>query len=69
MSNPITDKSGNKYWLNSKGKRHREDGPAMEWPDGSKFWYQNGEQHREDGPAVEFANGGNFWFINGYKIT
>lgn len=38
---------------NEKGERHREDGPAVEYADGSKYWYQNGELHREDGPAIE----------------
>jgi len=37
--------------------RHREDGPAIEWNNGTKHWYQNGELHRVDGPAVEYWNG------------
>jgi hypothetical protein len=31
---------------------HREDGPAVIWPHGTKEWYQNGVLHREDRPAV-----------------
>ena len=31
-----------KYW-NQNGKLHREDGPAVEWVDGSKEWYINGK--------------------------
>jgi hypothetical protein len=27
------------WWLN--GKRHREDGPAIEYADGTKYWYIN----------------------------
>jgi hypothetical protein len=27
------------WWI--KGKLHREDGPAVEWVNGSKFWYLN----------------------------
>jgi hypothetical protein len=46
---------------------HREDGPAMEWPDGTKFWYINGKYHREDGPAVEYANGFKSWYLNSIK--
>ncbi len=35
-----------------KGKLlHREDGPAIEWADGSKYWYKNGKLNKEDGPA------------------
>ena len=43
---------GDKSWY-LNGKRHREDGPAIEDADGDKFWYLNGKQHREDGPAIE----------------
>ena len=28
------------WYLN--GKRHREDGPANEWADGTKSWWVNG---------------------------
>jgi len=54
-------------YLNEKGQRHREDGPAIEWNNGSKEWYINGQCHREDGPAVEFSNGGKAWCINGKR--
>ena len=30
------------WWLN--GKLHREDGPAVEFADGSKLWYIYGER-------------------------
>ena len=50
------------WWLNDK--RHREDGPAVEWADGDKHWYLNGRRHREDGPAVEYARGAKHWFLN-----
>ena len=33
------------WWLN--GKRHREDGPAVEWASGYKHWWLNGEQYSE----------------------
>ena len=51
-------------WLNKAGQRHREDGPAVEWAYGDKFWYINGKPHREDGPAIEYANGSKLWFLN-----
>ena len=53
----------NEYQLN--GKRHREDGPAVERADGHKEWWIDGHLHREDGPAVEDANGGKMWWLNG----
>lgn len=41
-----------KYWRNSAGQLHREDGPAVEG-DGTRAWYLNGIRHRENGPALE----------------
>ena len=59
---------GDKYWeLN--GKRHREDGPAIEDSDGDKYWFLNDKLHREDGPAIEFADGDKEWYLNGEKYT
>ena len=57
---------GHKQWyLNDK--RHREDGPAVEWADGVKSWFLNDQRHREDGPALILANGSKFWFLNGQR--
>ena len=53
------------WWLN--GKRHREDGPAVEYPDGTKEWLLNGKYHREDGPACEWPNGSKSWYLNGKR--
>ena len=39
----IVDSDGSKKWY-LNGKRHREDGPAVEWADGSKEWYLNGKK-------------------------
>ena len=61
---PDVDKYGNIYWHNEDGQLHREDGPAIEYADGSKFWYLNGELHREDGPAID-EYGSKYWYING----
>jgi hypothetical protein len=61
-------KNGNKYW-HLNGKRHREDGPAVEWGDGYKEWYLNGKLHREDGPAVEWADGTKTWYLNDIRYT
>jgi len=62
------DSSGNRIWrLN--GKTHREDGPAIEYRDGSGLWFLNGQHHREDGPAVEYASGYREWWLNGERMT
>ncbi len=49
------------------GKRHREDGPAIEWADGHKEWCVNGKLHRDGGPAIEYANGDKEWYKNGKR--
>ena len=52
-----------------EGKRHREDGPALEWADGHKIWYKEGKVHREDGPALEWADDTKSWYLNGVEVT
>ena len=53
------------YWYNRKRELHRENGPAVEYSDGTKKWYKNGKRHREDGPAIEWSNGNKYWYIEG----
>lgn len=56
---------GDKVWSTEFDVLHREDGPAIEWPDGTTFWYQHGNLHREDGPAIDHTSGyGEWWFNN-----
>jgi len=62
------DVEGTKRWY-LNGKRHRENGPAIEYADGGKSWWINGRLHREDGPAVELADGCEYWWINGVEYT
>ena len=65
------DDAGTAYWhkdTRCKGL-HRDDGPAVEFANGHKEWYQNGQRHRTDGPAVEWWDGGKSWYINGKKLT
>lgn len=59
----VSDNGYKTWYLN--GKRHREDGPAVEDADGSKKWYLKGKLHRESGPAVEYADGTKHWYLNG----
>jgi uncharacterized protein (UPF0216 family) len=51
-------------YRNEQGQLHREDGPAVELPDGSKVYYQNNLLHRNDGPAVELADGTKIYYQN-----
>ena len=34
-------------WYNEAGQLHREDGPAIEYADGRKYWYINGKKLTE----------------------
>ena len=49
--------------IDSDGKYHREDGPAIEYSNGSKVWYRHGKWHREDGPAIEYSSGEKFYYL------
>ena len=53
------------YYIKGTSMLHREDGPAMIYDNGDKYWYVNGKRHREDGPAVEFHTGSESWYCNG----
>ena len=66
-----TDKYGNRFWNTEKGLSHyhREDGPAIEWKNGSKQWWIDGRLHREDGPAIEYLDGDKEWYYHGKFIT
>jgi hypothetical protein len=63
--------TGSKFYYKDKAMTilHREDGPAVEWNDGSKYWRINGKTHREDGPAIEWSDGSKSWYLNGEKLT
>ena len=43
-------------------KRHKTDGPAIEYANGYKAWFIEGKRHRTDGPAIEYANGHKEWY-------
>ena len=62
---------GDKYYHSDEEMsiRHREDGPAIEYSDGSKSWWINNTLHRKDGPARESADGSKVWCLNGIKYS
>lgn len=43
MNDPIIYNYGDKYCYDEKGQFHREDGPALEYFDGTKIWYFHGK--------------------------
>ena len=61
------DADGTKRWY-LNGKRHREDGPAIEYADGHKEWWLNGKRHRIDSPAIEYSSGSKCWYLNNQRI-
>ena len=65
----ISPLTGTRRYYNTAQLLHREDGPAIEWPNGSKEWYQNGVRHREGGPAVDTSSGKQQWFLHGRRYT
>lgn len=71
MPTILIEENGHKYWRldHPFGVYHREDGPAIELSDGTKYWYINGELHRENGPAIERADGYTTWHLDGYMYT
>ena len=62
---PLIDKFGTKFWRNKEGELHRLDGPAVEYSDGDKYWYNNGVYHRLGGPAQELVSGNKIWYQYG----
>ena len=70
---PYEAVDGTKYWYLDQGehihwmdeKLHREDGPAIEHPDGCEEWYFHGERHRKDGPAIFRGPCQKEWYLNG----
>ena len=56
-------------WYNLDGDLHREDGPAIEYASGNKYWFLNNKLHRTDGPAIEWADGTKYWYLNGKELT
>ena len=58
------DCQGNRCYFNNANQLHRENGPAVEYVDGYKEWWQNGQLHRIDGPAIVWIGGRKEWYQN-----
>jgi hypothetical protein len=65
----VINSQGDKFYLNAENKYHREEGPALEFADGTNEWRINGKIHREDGPAVIYSDGQKIWFIDDKQLT
>jgi hypothetical protein len=53
--------------IHERYRLHREDGPAVIFPNFATEWWLDGKYHREDGPAVELPSGYKAWYINGKR--
>lgn len=62
---PFEDEDGT-LWYYKNGHLHRDDGPAVIYPDGGRKWYKQDELHRDDGPAVEWPDSKRWW-VNGKR--
>jgi hypothetical protein len=54
---------GSQVWT-LRGRRHREDGPAVICAE-MNMWFRHGKLHREDGPAIIYTSGYKAWYLNG----
>lgn len=61
------DENRTEWYLGEK--LHKENGPAVEFTDGTKEWWIDGKRHREDGAAIEFDNGTKKWFLDGKNLS
>ena len=55
-------KDGTRRYYNNAGELHRDAGPAVEYANGRKEWWQNGQLHRTDGPAIINRRRGKYWY-------
>lgn len=56
---------GDLYSLDSQGRLHNENGPAVINSFGSQLWFRNGKFHRDNGPAVT-GPGLEIWYENDF---
>ena len=56
-------------YTDEHGELHRDDGPAVMWPNGTQEWYQHGQLHRDDGPTWIFSDGTQVWHWRGERVT
>jgi hypothetical protein len=64
-----TKNNGCIRYYNDNHVPHREDGPAIEYPNGYKLYCINGKIHREDGPASIYPDGSKNYYLSGKNYT
>lgn len=48
------------------GQPHNDNGPAIEYPDGTQIFCQHGMLHNDNGPALILPNGTTYHYRNGH---
>lgn len=56
-------------YRDNQGRLHCDDGPAVQYCDGTKAWLVHGDRHRVHGPAVEWADGTVEYWLDGEQVT
>jgi hypothetical protein len=67
MTNPKISETGTQRWYNEKGELHRDDGPAIIYPNGDKYFYQNGKLrvvHYAEGGCESYDNDGKLMYMS-----
>lgn len=68
-SKRIIQRNGTERWYSvDNGIPHREDGPAVIYPNKYEARYLNGKYHREDGPARIWYDEREEWWLDGKRI-
>jgi len=57
-----THNLGVTFWFHLD-KLHRDYGPAEDWLDDFKVWYQNGQRHRNDGYSASWRDGSEVYHL------
>lgn len=52
-------------WADSVGELHKDRGPALISPSGTRIWYHHGKVHKNKGSAIERDNGTKEWWNHG----
>ena len=65
MAKRVYSRYGTVRWLDDDNARHREDGPAVVWADGTQYWFNRGKSHFAHGPAILNDDGRLRWYEAG----
>ena len=65
----LIDMYGVIRYQDANHRLHRENGPAIIFPDGDSSWFFDGKLHRINGPAIDWKVEGRFvWALHGVRV-